>query len=408
MGRFLLTPLTLILFSATYTFGQTQFWVDNFEAATPSSGTRTPSYTGTSGGPPFTRYFARVTLADIADQAPGYAGIQGSFCWAAEDLDAVPTGTANEQSPEQNVTWTGINIAGRIGLSFQGTFATTLSTVWDHGASTAIPDYCVVEYRIDAGAWTNLVAFRPNSANMANGALAVDSDLNGLGDGTALNNTFTNFTASIPGSGTTLSLRCLFNSNTLAEEVAIDNFRLFNVTSLPVELTSFLSECRDKEEAVRWTSESEKDFEKYTLERSVDGTSFDRVTDLLPKGAPDKPAAYEVLLPGTESTVYYRLKMTDLNGTFRYSGIIASENCLEERKLLQSFAVEENLLTCIFSAPNLRYELLSVSGASVIPGTDTGSDTKYAAPLSVRSGVYLLQVTNALGTQREVYRIFVP
>jgi hypothetical protein len=406
MGQLSLT-LTLILFSTTI-FCQTQFWVDNFEAAAPSSGTRTPSYTGTFGAIPYTRYFARVTVADINDQAPGFAGIQGTMCWAAEDVDAIPTGVANAQSPEQDVTWTGINISGRVGLSFQGAFATTLATVWDHGISTTIADYCVVEYRIDAGAWTNLIAFRPNSPDMANGALAIDSNLDGLGDGTALTNTFTNFTASIPGSGTTFSLRCRFSSNSLAEEVAIDNFRLFNVTSLPVELTSFSSKCEGTEEKINWASETEKDFDTYTLERSTDGELFERIADIEPKGAPDKPASYEVLLPGTENTVYYRLKMTDLNGTFRYSWIIASENCLEERKLLQSFVVEEDRLTCFFSAPRMRYELLSISGIPVIQGTDSGSDTKHVTPLSVRSGVYLLQVTNDLGTQREVYRIFVP
>ena len=206
---------------------QTQFWSDDLESASPSSGTRTPSYSGGSGGPPNTRYFKQTTLANINSTSPFYQGIQGTQCWAAEDVDAAPTGVTNEQSSEQSVTWSSINIVGKTGLSFRGLFATTLATVWDHGTATLLTDYIKMQYQIDGGPWTDLLSFRPNILNATIGALAVDGNADGLGDGIALNNTFTDFTANITGTGTTLNIRCQLSANSLQEEVAFDNFRLF-------------------------------------------------------------------------------------------------------------------------------------------------------------------------------------
>ena len=47
-----------------------------------------------------------------------------------------------------------------------------------------------VEYQFDAGAWIELIAFRPNGTNTP---LAEDTDNDDLGDGTALTAALTNF-----------------------------------------------------------------------------------------------------------------------------------------------------------------------------------------------------------------------
>lgn len=411
MGRFLLTS-ALILFSTTYIFCQTQFWSDDFEdAGSPSSGTRAPSVQNSFGGPPATRYFFRTTptTASIALQGGvNYTGHSNSKVWAAEDIDAALTGSNFGQSSHQSITWSGINISGKIGLSFRGLFACNNSGgIWE-GPAVSPADYMIVEYRINGGAWNSLVRIFSNNSLGGNFSLETTGD--SIGESPVLTSyLFTEFTASIPGTGTTLDLRfkCSSNGGT-TEELAIDNFRLFNTASLPVELTDFSSECDGNEEKITWTSETEKDFEKYTLERSGDGELFERIADIQPKGAPDKPAVYELLLPGTATTVYYRLKMTDLNGTSRYSWTISSKNCLDEKQLLQSCYVEEDRLTCFFTAPGMRCELLSLSGAPAMPVADAGNETKCMTPLSVRSGIYLLQVTNREGTRRETHRIFVP
>ncbi len=221
-----LTLLLVFTLCLQFVNAQTQFWSDTFEdSGAPSSGTRTPSFSG-GFGTPYTRYFIRCQPSDISLQA-SYTNIQGTKFWAGEDIDAAPAGVQGAQSSIQNITWTGINISGKTGLSFKGYFATSLTTVWDHGSSTTQTDYIVVYYRIDGGSWTQCLAFYPNVANGFSIPMAIDTDNDGVGDGSILTAAFTEFTANISGTGTTLELKVEATSNTVGEELAFDHFRLF-------------------------------------------------------------------------------------------------------------------------------------------------------------------------------------
>lgn len=210
-----------------WTQSQTLIWQDNFEdptATTIGGGTRTPSssfITNTN------RYFSRVSAANIATSLP-YTGLEGTFFWGAEDAD-----NGNTQSPRQSVTWTGINITGRNSISFKGTFAIGTATVWDHGTSTSITDHMIVEYRVNGGNWVEALRFFPNIANSASGALALETTGDSLGDGAALNSALTEYAFNIPTKGTTLDLRFRVSVNALVEELAIDNFRLFETVAAP-------------------------------------------------------------------------------------------------------------------------------------------------------------------------------
>ncbi len=228
----LLTSFIALLLAVTG-FSQTQFWSDNFEdVGAPSSGTRTPSVQN-SFGSPATRYFFRTdnTTAAIAFQSgSAYTGVEGSKMWAAEDIDAALTGANFGQSSHQNITWSGINISGKSGMSFKGLFACNQSgAVWE---SNSIPaDYMIVEYRIDGGAWTSLTRLFTNGSGGVSGAFAVETtgDSIAFAEGAVLPNaTFTELTGNIIGTGTTLDLRFKCSANgTGTEELAIDNFRLF-------------------------------------------------------------------------------------------------------------------------------------------------------------------------------------
>jgi len=100
-------------------------------------------------------------------------------------------------------------------------------------------DYIIVEYKIDAGSYTHLISFYSN--NISNKQLAEDTNNDGIGDGIALSKTFTEFTKSIPSTGSTLSLRIrAYSNNTYVEEWAIDNFRVLgdNACNLSASITS--------------------------------------------------------------------------------------------------------------------------------------------------------------------------
>ena len=203
------------------TRAQTQFWSDTFES-NPSSGIRTPQGTGGTGTPA-TSYF-KLTDGSNVSQVVAFSGKEGGNYWAGEDHNATGTGLpsagAGTDDPlnELQINWTGINIAGKSGLSFKGLIAAnSTSQAWDNkqaclsGVGTTNTDYIIVEYQIDGGAWTNLVRFYNKGSASGPGLtwknLYEDTDNNGCGDGVMLNDSFGEFEKTIAGTGSTMSLR---------------------------------------------------------------------------------------------------------------------------------------------------------------------------------------------------------
>ncbi|MBC5835262.1 SprB repeat-containing protein, partial [Flavobacterium sp. F-408] len=224
---------------------QTLFWSDTFEdTGAPLTGTRTPSITEFScGGPPATAYFFRTATSGVATQNGTYSGFQGFKVWAVEDIDKALGCANNSISANQQVTWNNINIAGKSGLSFKGLFAANNVGSWQGiNFGTTAQDFLAVEYQIDGGAWTKAIAFYSNvPISSAASSNTLDLDTNGdmVGDGAGLNYVFTEYTANIPGTGNTLNLRfnCFANAAS-AQELSIDNFRLFEAACTAPTITT--------------------------------------------------------------------------------------------------------------------------------------------------------------------------
>ena len=225
-------------------YAQTPFWSDTFEdAGAPSSGTRNASSAFATSAD---RLFNRTNIAGVSivgaavvGTSYAYSGTEGTKFWAGEDTDnAQPVTVANVL---KTVTWT-INISGKSNIKLKGLFAAgnTVGNGYENGtaSSTGVNDYMSMQYSIDGGSIQNLLSFYP----LANAAtnLFPDNNFDGNGDPatTALNNTFTEFTGNVTGTGTTLTLYLNMSMTGSAEEVAVDNLRLVEVpvASAPTDI----------------------------------------------------------------------------------------------------------------------------------------------------------------------------
>ncbi|MEJ7626440.1 MAG: T9SS type A sorting domain-containing protein [Ferruginibacter sp.] len=97
---------------------------------------------------------------------------------------------------------------------------------------------------------------------------------------------------------------------------------------LPVKLSSFTAAVNNCNTKLQWISESEISFKNYQVEYSVNGNEFKNIGEI---NATNKltPSTYNYEhtspLPGKG---FYRLKLTDLDGRYQYSKIIALQiNC---------------------------------------------------------------------------------
>jgi len=146
-----------------------------------------------------------------------YTGFTGNFL-TGMDLDGEGI------TPPIVVDWTGLSITGLTGLVFSGDFA----EFFDAPGNIDNGDFLRIEAQVDSGGYVNILEFRGNGAPF-NGLFAIDTDLNGVGDGMTLGTAAQNISAGISGTGTTLDLRLSLSVDAVGEDFGIDNFQVSGV-----------------------------------------------------------------------------------------------------------------------------------------------------------------------------------
>ena len=138
---------------------------------------------------------------------------------------------------------------------------------------------------------------------------------------------------------------------------SFSDFVLANVLAgpLPVSLVNFSGRLQSNTALLNWTAENEINFARYEIERSINAINFISVGSVNALGS--IPAVHynftDDLLPAS-GILYYRLKMIDTDGRFRYSNIIR----------LQKEAIVQNRIVSL--APNPFSTNLSIQYESMI------------------------------------------
>ena len=151
-----------------------------------------------------------------------YTGAQGTSFFAAQDTDA--DGGVSPAS----LFISNVNISNFNNLNLELLVAEDDDGVnedWDDS------DSFTVFASIDGGAQFQIFGIE-NDGSTFNSAPQIDTDFDGTGDGTVITNTFTDFTATIAGTGSTLDLEFIFALDSGDEDLAIDNIRI-NGTTVP-------------------------------------------------------------------------------------------------------------------------------------------------------------------------------
>lgn len=93
--------------------------------------------------------------------------------------------------------------------------------------------------------------------------------------------------------------------------------------TLPVTLVSFRGTLSGKSVNLNWNTTSEINFKNFTVEKSLDGSRFENLTQALAKGGINIGASYAAVdnYPYPNYS-YYRLKIADRDGNFSYSNVV--------------------------------------------------------------------------------------
>lgn len=123
-----------------------------------------------------------------------------------------------------------------------------------------------------------------------------------------------------------------FGSDAYVAQGTINSFSTFyfgagSLVSLPLELLSFTGSLQPNNNILlKWQTENEQNTSHFIVERSIDNVSFDAIGNVAASGNTTSITNYShndqdaSTLPA--NVIYYRLKMYDMDGSFKYSNTI--------------------------------------------------------------------------------------
>jgi trimeric autotransporter adhesin len=214
-----------------------------------------------------------------------------------------------------------------------------------------------------------------------------------------------------------------YSFSTIANNAATQGANRFvvvyggNLTSLPVKLISFDAVRNGNKGELSWVTATEQNSRLFTIERSSDGKHFNEIGVVKAKGLSSAASKYLFTdgRPVLGGLNFYRLKMTDNNGSVTYSAIRTVD-------FSEGETVKGELITSVYPVPaqdklwlsqntdseisSLIYTIYDLTGklvaekqtVDVMPGVDV----EIALPADLKSGFYFMDLSDGRGSIQRV------
>lgn len=184
-----------------------------------------------------------------------------------------------------------------------------------------------------------------------------------------------------------------------------NNFTL--PSTLPVSLLSFQANLKEKHALLNWTTTNHYNFSHFVIEKSVDARSFKEAAIVF---APETTSSEnnfsykDNLQNSTDKTIYYRLKMVDVDGKSSYSETRMLRLTEEHTVQISTFpnpATNEVrvMIPNDWQEKMLTYEIYSNTGLLVQRyQTKHASQVQQLNVQALSTGNYILKVHNGINT----------
>jgi hypothetical protein len=178
----------------------------------------------------------------------------------------------------------------------------------------------------------------------------------------------------------------------------------FTGSVFPLTLIDFAARKNNSDVILTWKTANEKDVDRFELERSPNGTEFNRIAALQPQLTSSAAYQYndkEVLRTfASSSSIFYRLKMIDKDGKFKYSSILSvrpgKNSTFQVQAAPNPFTDKLALQVHAETAGAAKIVLRSIAGtvmesiSKYLQAGSTAIEIRSAAALP--KGVYILEV----------------
>jgi Secretion system C-terminal sorting domain len=137
---------------------------------------------------------------------------------------------------------------------------------------------------------------------------------------------------------------------------------------LPVELVSFTGKNEGTVNVLEWITASEINSDYFIIERSTDGINFHDVGKVKSKSYAHEVNEYQFKDEVPKDGInYYRLRPTDLDGTYSYSGIISLVLTVPDQVSLYPNPSSDQIF--IRSNGNSEFKISDITGQVIIKST---------------------------------------
>jgi len=172
---------------------------------------------------------------------------------------------------------------------------------------------------------------------------------------------------------------------------------------LPTEIEEFTVKCDGVEEKIEWKTTSENRLDHFVVEYTIDNIAFFPIETINAFGNSTVENSYSTQFKLEDKQQrYYRLKSVDENGGFKYTGIIASEQCLNN-DVIQYVYNNTNQLTIVTNG-GANIQILNQLGQTIV-NQNTKNKFITIPTYSLTKGFYFILAEDDNGNRstRKVY-----
>lgn len=199
-------------------------------------------------------------------------------------------------------------------------------------------------------------------------------------------------------------------NNTVGNITGIDNSYVWTLSNyanppLPIELVFFNAICNEENVKLLWTTASETNNDFFSVERSSNAVDWENVLNVNGAGNSNQPLSYQAWDNEPLNVVsYYRLKQTDFDGSYAYSGIVTTDcnNGLSDNSIINTGQNGNILFVEYFSTDELlvNINLYNVQGQLVKALHELSSSAGvnyYVLDInSISQGIYILTAADSV------------
>jgi hypothetical protein len=167
---------------------------------------------------------------------------------------------------------------------------------------------------------------------------------------------------------------------------------------LPVTLVSFNGKLAENKKKVdlNWVTTNEINVKKFEVEYSNDGTDFTRVGDVAAEGGRQMLKDYSFAndVSGKSGSVYYRLKMVDIDGSFKYSIVLRFKLDGSQGLSVYPNPATDKLVVNAGTTNNSTLQILSLATGRTVRTMPVTSAVFTIDVANLPGGMYLVKLIN--------------